>query len=99
MRKPKRGTCEIQATGQASRKERQRSAWAEVKEIPNVIHAQASKEPVSMWQHQGTWESVQRDEVSRISDVLEYIHKDLGCGGKFGSDLIINTTETKQMKE
>ena len=43
--------------------------------------------------------SVQRDEVGRISDVLEYIHKDLGCGGKFGSDLIINTTETKQMKE
>ena len=29
--------------------------------------------------------SVQRDEVGRISDVLEYIHKDLGCGGNLGS--------------
>ena len=55
-----------------------------MKEIPNVSHAHASKEPVPMWQHRGPWESVQRDEVGRISDVLEYIHKDLGCGGNLG---------------
>ena len=68
MRKPKRGTCEIQATGQASRKERQRSVWDEVKEIPNVSHAQVSREPVPVWQHRGPWESLCKE-----TKLVEYL--------------------------
>ena len=71
-----------------------------MKEIPNVSHTPGEQ---GICPHvaapRAVGKSVQRDEVGRISDALEYIHKYLGCRGNFGTDLIMNTTKTKQMKE